>query len=280
MTTTIQAPNDAIQVLDLGYVRLKEPAMGSDLTVANAARASFLKESQSLTEADKRLIRFLLKHAHTSPFRHATAQLEIKAPLMVARQWFKYRVGHEHSPDTAELLGVCVPEELQEYFFDFASKSLGYVPMGDDNGFQDMMYARNEASRRYVTLKPEFYIPQASEWRSAPENRKQGSGGPVDEKVGLYATTHMKNLLVESMHYYESALENGICAEQARLFLPAYSMYTVWVWTFSLQGAIHFLAQRLDGEAQHEITQYAKAVLELIKPLFPVSVEEFMELGK
>ncbi|AMM44808.1 thymidylate synthase [Bacillus phage SP-15] len=274
-------PDNAIPVLDLGYVRLKpDGTMGNDLSVVNAARASYLKESTVLTEGDIRLIKFLLKHSHTSPFRQATAQLEIKAPLMVARQWFKYRVGHDHGPDTAELVGVCVPEELQDYFFDFASKVLGYVPAGDDNGFQDLMYARNEASRRYVTMEPEFYIPQSDEWRSAPENSKQGSGAPIDSEMGSRLTSLLESNVARAMHDYQWALDKGVCAEQARLFLPAYSMYTVWVWTFSLQGAIHFLAQRLEDDAQYEIQLYAKAVLEQIKPLFPVSVEKFMELNK
>src|SRR5690606_24840882 len=71
--------------------------MGSDLSVVNAARASFAKESHEFSEADERLIRFLAREGHTSPFRHAMATFEIKAPLMVARQWWKYVVGSDHT---------------------------------------------------------------------------------------------------------------------------------------------------------------------------------------
>ncbi len=75
-----------IEVLDKGYIRLIDH-MGSDLTVVNAARVSYAKQSAALTDKDIRLISFLAREGHTSPFRHAMLQLEVYAPLMVARQW-------------------------------------------------------------------------------------------------------------------------------------------------------------------------------------------------
>src|SRR5690606_6679737 len=89
---------------------------------------------------------------------------EVKAPLMVRSQWFKYRVSSEHTPQQ----WIPVPWE-----------ELG-AGNGDD-GSDDPLYARNEASRRYVTMEPEFYVPDA--WRSAPANKKQGSGAPVGGSV-------------------------------------------------------------------------------------------------
>ncbi len=77
----------------------------------------------------------------------------------------------------------------------------------------------------------------------------------------------------QGLRKYEAALADGICAEQARLFLPAYGMYVRWYWTASLQSVAHFLAQRLEHDAQKEIQLYAKAILELIRPMFPVSLE-------
>ncbi|SET42375.1 thymidylate synthase (FAD) [Oceanobacillus limi] len=90
--------NEFISVLDQGYIRLVN-VMGSDLTVANAARVSYDKESFELDEKDEKLIRFLAREGHTSPFRHATLQFEVYAPLMVARQWWKYVVGSDHTMD-------------------------------------------------------------------------------------------------------------------------------------------------------------------------------------
>lgn len=75
---------------------------------------------------------------------------------------------------------------------------------------------------------------------------------------------------------YQSVLETGICAEQARLFLPAYALYSTVRWSASLQGVLHFLKERLGHGAQVEITDYAKAILELTRPYFPVSVEAWL----
>ena len=230
--------NDRISVLDNGYVRLVD-VMGSDLTVVNAARVSYAKESAELTERDIRLIKFLAREGHTSPFRHAIAQFEIYAPLMVARQWWKYIVGSAHMEGTG-----------------------------------DSLDAWNESSRRYITEEPTFYIP--SEWRSAPDNSKQGSGEPVIKPLGESFSRDLVALIKRGERLYNDALDAGICAEQARLFLPAYGMYVRWYWTASLQSIAHFLAQRLEHDAQLEIQAYAKAVLTLIESKFPVAIGELL----
>lgn len=230
-----------IDVLDKGYVRLVN-TMGSDLTPVNAARVSYDKESTELTEKDIRLIKFLAREHHTSPFRHAMTQFEVYAPLMVARQWWKYVVGSSHQEASG-----------------------------------DSMEAWNESSRRYITEEPVFYVPNNVEWRSTPENSKQGSGAPVATQISNEAIKKLDDTIAMGMEFYEWALENGICAEQARLFLPAYGMYVRWYWTASLQSVCHFLNQRLEHDAQKEIQLYAKAILELIKDKFPISIEQLVK---
>lgn len=215
--------------------------MGSDITVVNAARVSYAKESSELTDRDIRLIKFLAREGHTSPFRHAIAQFEIYAPLMVARQWWKYVIGSSHQ-----------------------------------EGSGDSLDAWNESSRRYITEEPTFYVPGSTEWRSSPENSKQGSGAPIDWEIGKEATSLLFEAVDDGTRNYEWAIANGICAEQARLFLPAYGMYVRWYWTASLQSVCHFLAQRLEHDAQKEIQDYAKAVLTLIEARFPVSIGELI----
>lgn len=80
------------KVLDNGFVRLVN-VMGSDLSVVNSARISFAKEVTDIGDRDEKLIRYLWEHRHTSPFRHATLQFHVKAPLFVLRQWMKHQVG-------------------------------------------------------------------------------------------------------------------------------------------------------------------------------------------
>lgn len=79
-------------VLDKGFVSLVD-SMGSDLSVVNSARVSFGKKKDAFDNKDKRLIKYLWKNKHSSPFRHASLQFHIKAPIFVLRQWMKHQVG-------------------------------------------------------------------------------------------------------------------------------------------------------------------------------------------
>lgn len=215
---------------DKGYVILHD-VMGSDLTIANAARVSYDKKSDVLTDGDRRLIAFLAREKHTSPFRHCFLQFEIYAPLMIMRQWTKHVIGSDHS-----------------------------------------FNAHNESSRRYITEEATFHIPAADEWRSKPANSKQGSGEPLPAKDGAYYTKALEAHVSQSEFWYEEAMKDGIAPEQARLFLPAYSMYVRWYYSSSLQAVCHMLNQRLASDSQYEFQQYAKAVLELAREHFPVSI--------
>lgn len=368
------------KVLDQGYVRLVDH-MGSDLSVVNAARASYAKESAEFSQNDERLLKFLAKGGHTSPFRHAVITFEFKAPLMVARQHWKYVVGADHTmdgwnescfpgdqtivawPDVDGTRKRYTVQELYELGKE-NSNDLPYVPsvkseaivsnkiksvwksgvkdvyevtskLGfkirttdnhrflTENGYEelknisvgDLIYMNDHErsnmaphlvpiesielvateevydiemtdepnlvveqfvvhnSRRYITSDPEFYVPDEFEWRSAPENNKQGSGEPLDKAVGLDLTAELKRLIEYGEDRYQWALEKGVAAEQARLFLPAYGMYLYYRWTCSLQSVLHFLYQRLEETAQNEITQYALVTYDLLKDKFPVSVD-------
>jgi thymidylate synthase (FAD) len=116
--------------------------MGTDLTVANAARVSFGKQSEmdtsdvwgppKLKDKDAKLIQYLAKHKHISPFGHCFASFHVKAPVFVARQLVKHK-----------------------------------------------FLRWNEISRRYVDSEPEFYVP--TEWRGKSDDKKQGSEGIVDD---------------------------------------------------------------------------------------------------
>nr|WP_258168833.1 FAD-dependent thymidylate synthase [Paenibacillus sp. AR247] len=223
-----------IEVLDQGYVRLVNH-MGSDLTVVNAARVSYAKQSLELNERDVRLIKFLAREGHTSPFRHAIVQFEVYAPLMVARQWWKYVVGSAHYEGTG-----------------------------------DSLEAWNESSRRYITEDPAFYIPKAGEWRLQPENSKQGSGGEVDWEIRREAYPRADGLC-GAWHFQVRSSFGGrhLRGTGPVVTFPLTGCIVRWYWTASVQSVAHFLSQRLEHDAQKEIQEYAKAVLELIKPLFP-----------
>jgi len=226
---------DLIKVLDKGYVKLVD-CMGSDLSIVNAARASYAKSVEEMTPKDARLISFLARDGHMSPFRHAFITLEFYAPLMVARQHWKYVVGSDHTMDSW-----------------------------------------NESSRRYVTIEPEFYVPDSNGgWRSAPENSKQGSGGPLGPWESLLLNQALVEYVEKGENLYNWAMELGVAPEQARLFLPAYGLYVAYRWSCSLQSVALFLSQRLAHDAQQEITEYASAVYRLVQPRFPISIKELV----
>jgi thymidylate synthase (FAD) len=219
------------EVLDKGYVRLVN-SWGTELDIVNAARVSYDKESVELKDNDASLINFLVKHKHDSTLRHCGFTFEVYAPLMVARQWYKHAVSSTHVED-----------------------QLGW----------------NESSRRYVTENEEFYLPKGDEWRSKPENSKQGSGEPLSSDIGGWFTNKLFDTIEASKALYEKAMTAGIAPEQARLFLPAYGMYVRWRWTVSLNAALHFLTLRQGHGAQSEIVEYADIVGELVKEKFPIT---------
>ena len=81
-----------IEVLDHGFVRLDE-SMASDLSVVNAARGSFARRKEEMDDSDRGLIRFLLRERHGTPFEHNAFRFHIRAPIFIAREWFRHRVG-------------------------------------------------------------------------------------------------------------------------------------------------------------------------------------------
>ncbi len=136
-------------------------------------------------------------------------------------------------------------------------------------GSEHSSSAWNEASRRYITLKPEFYIPGPEEWRSTPDNMKQGSGGPIDPLHGAILTERLMDYIDKGESLYNYAMDQGVAPEMARLFLPAYGMYTTWHWTASVQAVAHFVNQRLEEGAQSEIASLARIIYRLALPHFP-----------
>jgi thymidylate synthase (FAD) len=242
-------PIGAIPVLDRGYVHLIGITHDVDHTESGDvlltpttevravadARVSTAKTAKVFGPSEQRTLEFLLREEHTSPFRGQVVTIEVKAPLFVARQWWKYCIGHEH----------------------------------DESVTRDPFLGWNEMSRRYVESEPEFYIPQV--WRMAPERRSQGSGGAHSESKDF--EEGMRISVGVNLECYRLALQQGVCAEQARLFLPAYAMYTSWRWTSSLQGVCHFLKQRLAHDAQSEIRDYAEAVKRITIPVWPRTIE-------
>jgi thymidylate synthase (FAD) len=212
--------------------------MGSDLSVVNAARVSFAKESDwdysrdsigELSEKDCKLINYLARHNHWTPFAHAFLSFRIKAPIFVARQLVKHQVG----------------------------------------------LAWNEVSRRYVDDEPEFWFP--NEWRGKPENAKQGSSGVVDDaQPNMLISARVGTQVQEMCFVYNDLLDAGVAPEQARMVLPQNTM-TEWIWSGSLAAFCRVCKLRLDPHAQQETRELVEGIKSHLEALFPVSYKAMLE---
>lgn len=215
-----------------------ENSHGTDLSVVNAARVSYNNKKELMDEDDIKLLNYLAKHGHTSPFRHAFVSLEVYAPLMIARQWWKHVVGSDH-----------------------------------------VMDAWNESSRRYIKEDIEFYIPEEQDWREAPEDSKQGSGKAIDIVTGRELSMRLLETQMKCLSEYDYAIQRGVCAEQARLFLPANGLFVRWYWSSSLQSVAHLINLREEGTAQKEFQVYAKEIRRLVERKFPLSLNALLTKG-
>ena len=209
--------------------------MGNDLTVVNAARVSFSKESEwfntgirsvqnpanVLLDKDKKLINYLAKHDHWTPFGHCSAQFRIKAPVFVARQLMKHQVG----------------------------------------------LVWNEVSRRYVDDEPEFWEPDA--WRSVALDKKQGSSDTPISSPSM-ADDILKASHAQSLINYNKLLGYGVCPEQARAILPQ-SMLTEWYWSGTLAAFARVCGLRTKPDAQRETQEIALGIHKHMENLFPES---------
>lgn len=131
------------------------------------------------------------------------------------------------------------------------------------------MNSYNEISYRYVKVNTEFYIPKT--WRHQDANNKQSSLGSFEDAqlLDMY-----KKGIEESYKQYNALLDAGVCREQARALLPV-ATYTEFIFTCNLRSLMSFLQLRLGHGAQLEIREYAKALLKLAFPHFPVSLTEW-----
>jgi thymidylate synthase (FAD) len=167
------------EVLDKGFVEVID-SLGTDLTVVNSARVSFGKRHTKYTDGDRKLVRFLAKYKHFSPFRHMIVQFHLKAPEFVMRQWYKHVVGIETTSSSST---------------------------------KD--HAWNELSGRYVPVE-EYYIPEV--FRAQSDDNKQASEGEIeDQKQGYFLWEKGLHQVQET---YKELLELGVAKEQARAILP------------------------------------------------------------
>jgi len=227
------------QVLDKGFIEVVD-SLGNDLTVVNSARVSFGKRKTKFDKSDERLVRYLAKYKHYSPFRHLQVQFHIKAPEFVMRQWYKHVVGIETTSNSSA---------------------------------KD--HAWNEISGRYVPVE-DFYIPEV--WRKQSEDNKQASEGVLDDLQQKRMTSVFNEYMRQVEMAYDRMIDAGMAKEQARIILPL-NQYTEVYWTASFQAVMNFIELRNEKTSQIEIQEYAKVMLEQMKEVFPKTTKIWSEVN-
>ena len=210
-------------------------SMGNSLSVVNDARQSFGQRSEEWTERDAKLINYLAAHHHTSPFRGVVFKWFVKAPLFIARQWWKHTVASTYVDD-----------------------QLGW----------------NERSFRYCSAEDaQFYMP--AHFAKQSESNRQASDGYVDADAQVEAKRLYEQALEAAVMAYEGLLAAGVSKEQARAILPSalYTSF-VWTCSLQALFHFISLRIDAKS-AQSEIAAYARALLILARPVAPEAFAAF-----
>lgn len=202
------------------------------------------EEDGACAEGDRRFIRYLMRHRHTSPFEMCEIKLRIRMPIFVARQWVRHR--------TASL------NEYSGRYSEMIDAALTTLP-GAWRG-QDMVNRQGSAG-------------VIQEW---PEGWDTSNFVPDGLTPGAHLTNRETAFLADAREIYEERLRFGVAREQARKDLPLSTM-TEWYWKIDLHNLLHFLSLRKDGDAQKEIREYADLIGDIVRIWCPATWDAFKD---
>ena len=230
---------EAIPVLDHGFVRVID-YMGDDNAIVQAARVSYGRGTRRVSE-DAGLIRYLMRHRHSTPFEMCEIKYHVKLPIFVARQWIRHRTANvnEYSARYSIMdreFYLPAPEHLA------AQSSANRQGRGDVLAGEEAAHVldllRDDATRCY-----DHYTEMLNE---------DAAGAPSDPS------------------------RQGLARELARMNLTL-NTYTQWYWKIDLYNLFHFLSLRADAHAQYEIRVYADAMLRSVEAWVPVACQAFRD---
>lgn len=229
-----------IPVLDHGFVRVVD-YMGDDNAVVQAARVSYGKGTKKVNE-DAGLIRYLMRHRHTTPFEMCEIKFHIKLPIFIARQWIRHRTANVNEYSARYSV-------LGKEFYIPAPEQLAPQSKANHQGRSGLSLSPEESNRVLMLLKND--AEQCYDHYTEMLNQ-DAEGNVIDEN------------------------RSGLARELARMNLTL-NYYTEWYWKIDLHNILHFLSLRADNHAQYEIRAYAEVMLDIIKRWVPISYDAFME---
>ena len=222
------------QVLDKGFVRLID-LMGSDERIVEGARISYKPPSKG-PEQDKKLLNYLWKNKHSSPFELCKITFNIKMPIFVMRQYVRHRMQN---------LNEC---------------SARYTELSDDF-YIPQKWRKQDTKNKQGSINDDSWNPSISALGQEADGQKDTSE--------LFEEQCQENYKV-----YKSMTESGISREMARMILPI-NIYTEVYSCWDLKNLLHFISLRDDSHAQYEIQEYAKVMKEISRELFPWTLEAY-----
>ena len=232
---------------DIGYVEYVEH-MGSDLTIVNAARVSFGKHKDTIDSKDKKLIRYLIKHRHTSTLEHNIVTFRFCVPLFVRSQHHRHRTWSYN-----EISRRYTDENLRFY---------------EPPAFRTQHKSNRQASNSEELINPivKLYDPSCS------------------VPLSVHANRLVSNFHKDALHYYDELIKAGVCREQARGLLPQ-NLYTEYYGTVNLNNLIKFISLRTHEGAQQEIRVVADACKKIATDLWPeamknLKINEWLDIYK
>ncbi len=250
-------PGHTIPVLDKGFVRYIDH-MGTDQRIVEAARISYKSPSKG-DDADKKLIAYLYKNKHTSPFEMVKVTLNIKMPIFVMRQYVRHRMQNlnEVSARYTEL-----PNE-----FYFPNKWRAQDVKNKQGSVTELNW---DTEGTHTLLKNNLDSNELYDFTTKEDKNKISIGVSKNQ----YLSTVLSEQCESAYKIYLHLLEQGVAREMARMVLPV-NIYTEIYACWDMKNLLHFITLREDAHAQAEIQEYGKAIKSICKELFPWTINAY-----
>ena len=230
---------EAIPILDHGFIRVID-YMGDDTSIVQAARVSYGKGTKKVS-TDSGLIKYLMRHWHSTPFEMCEIKYHVKLPIFIARQWIRHRTANVNEYSARYSI-------LDKEFYLPAPEHLAAQSKINRQGRGDVL--EGEKAKQVLDLLK----------------------GDAEQTYNNYET--MLNERYDGTVVEENQV--GLARELARMNLTL-NTYTQWYWKTDLLNLMNFLRLRADHHAQYEIRAYADAMLDTVKKWVPITYEAFMD---
>jgi len=230
---------EAMPILDHGFIRVVD-YMGNDTSIVQAARVSYGKGTKKVS-TDSGLIKYLMRHWHSTPFEMCEIKYHVKLPIFIARQWIRHRTANVNEYSARYSI-------LDKEFYLPETENLAAQSQSNRQGRGDVL--QGEQAKKVLNLLKNDAEQTYNNYEMILNERYDGS--VINEK------------------------EVGLARELARMNLTL-NTYTQWYWKTDLLNLMNFLRLRADHHAQYEIRTYANTMLDTLKKWVPITYEAFMD---